>query len=138
MEEKSKIDDGIKKSVCIHDLVNDIYLHSENIFKGTKGEKSWMLHHDALSLTASEECKKYMQRRGILDRWILPELYLNDSIPYANRPVGNSPEIMPLDFFLNKDIHEGMRRHCIYTNRLGRNNQKISLNTQKQGVHAYQ
>ena len=82
-----------------------------------------MLYHDALLMT-SEECKTYMQGSGILDRWILPELGLNDGTPYANRPVGNSPKIMPLDCSLNKDIHEGVRRHYIYTNRLNRNNKK--------------
>ena len=132
-----KLTTALKKLVCIHDIVNNIYLHSEKIFKGTKGEKSWMLYHDTLSLMTSEECKKYMQGRGILDRWILPELGHNDGTPYANHPVRNSPEIMPLDCSLNKDIHKGMRRHFIYINKLDKNDEKISINTQKQGVHAY-
>ena len=68
----------------------------------------------------------------------MKKLGLNNGTPYANCPVGNSPEIMPLDFSLNKNIHEGVRRHCVYTSRLERDdNKKISLNTTKQGVHAY-
>ena len=33
--------------------------------------------------------------------------------PYARRPVGNSPEFMPLDKSLNIDILYSLRFHCI-------------------------
>ena len=128
----------MKKTVYINDIVHNIYLKIDKVFNGTKGEKTWMLYHDALSLMTSKECKKIMEERGILDRWILSELVLNGGTPYANRTVGNSPEIMPLDCSLNKDIHEGVRRYCIYTCKLDRDdNKKISVNTPKQRVHAY-
>ena len=115
----------------------NIYLESEKVFKGTKGEKTWMFYHDALSIMTLEECKMFMREKGFIDRWILPELGLNDGTPYANRLVRNSPKIMTLDCSLNKDIHRGVRRHCILTGKLDRDNEKNSLNTQKQGVHAY-
>ena len=79
-----------------------------------------------------------MRGKGVINRWILPELGLNDGTPYANRLVRNSPKIMPLDCSLNKNIHKGVRRHCVFTGKLNRDDEKNSLNTQKQGVHAYQ
>ena len=37
---------------------------------------------------------------------------LQDRTPYAQRPVGNSPEFMPLDNSLNRDILNSLRFHC--------------------------
>ena len=42
-----------------------------------------------------------MQNKGILKRWILPEIGLNTGTIYKNIPVGNYPEIMPMDCNLN-------------------------------------
>ena len=81
-------------------------------------------YHDALSLMTLEESTKFMRENGIIDHWILPELGLNDGTPYTNCPVGNSPKIMPLDCSLNKDIHEGVRRHWIFFGKLDRDNEK--------------
>ena len=36
-----------------------------------------------------------------------------DGTPYAGRPVGNSPEFMPLDNSLNRDILHCLRFHCV-------------------------
>ena len=38
---------------------------------------------------------------------------LQDGTPYAGRPVGNSPEFMPLDNSLNRDILHILRFHCV-------------------------
>ena len=38
---------------------------------------------------------------------------LQDETPYAGRPVGNSPEFMPLDNSLNRDILHCLRFHCV-------------------------
>ena len=38
---------------------------------------------------------------------------LQDGTPYAGRPVGNSPEFMPLDNSLNRDILHSLRFHCV-------------------------
>lgn len=50
---------------------------------------------------------------SIYDRWVKPQLGLNDNIGacWSGRPVGNSQELMPLDNSLNKDIHESFQRH---------------------------
>ena len=38
---------------------------------------------------------------------------LQDGTPYAGRPVGNSPEFMPLDNSLNRDILHSLSLHCV-------------------------
>ena len=43
----------------------------------------------------------------------LPMNGLQDGIPYDGRPVGNSPEFMPLDNSLNRDILHILRFHCV-------------------------
>ena len=38
---------------------------------------------------------------------------LQDGTPYAGRPVGNSPEFMPLDNILNRDILHSLLFNCV-------------------------
>ena len=38
---------------------------------------------------------------------------LQDGTPYAGRPVGNSPEFMPLYNILNSDILQSLRFHFV-------------------------
>ena len=38
---------------------------------------------------------------------------LQDVIPYDGRPVGNSPEFMPLDNSLNRDILHSLRFYSV-------------------------
>ena len=45
-----------------------------------------------------------MKEKGYLHRWLLPLNGLQDGTPYVSRPVGNSPEFMPLYNSLNRDI----------------------------------
>ena len=85
-----------------------------------------------------------MAKKGHSKRWILPELGLNDDIgSFGGRPVGSSPEFMPLDASLNKDVHELVSRHCLLLRRTMRKlNQKedartFSLSTPKQATSAY-
>ena len=49
------------------------------------------------------------------DRWLTPQQRLNQGTVYAERPVGNSPELMPLDCSLNKDINDCVARHVLET-----------------------
>ena len=49
---------------------------------------------------------------------------------YAGRPVGNSPELMPLDNSLNNDLQMSHRYHCIVTAHLpDTDERKFSLST---------
>jgi hypothetical protein len=52
--------------------------------------------------------------------------------------VGNSPELMPLDNSLNRDIHTAVQKHIAMTNTLDDDDsRKFSLSTPKKGTVAY-
>lgn len=81
-----------------------------------------------------------METKGYLKRWVLPVNGLNDGTIYAGRPVGNSPELMPQDCSLFKDIDDAVARHIAvtcwmpkdhpnYNLRFSRSNSKISRST---------
>ena len=55
------------------------------------------------------------KERSIYDRWVKPENGLNDAFGkrWWARPIGDSPELMPLDNSLNQDIHESVRRYVV-------------------------
>ena len=38
---------------------------------------------------------------------------LQDRKPYSGRPVGNSPNFMPLDNSLNRDIFQSLQFYCV-------------------------
>ena len=54
-----------------------------------------------------------MENNNYFHRWLLPMNGLQDGTPYAGRPVGNSPELMPLDNSLNREILHRLRLHCV-------------------------
>ena len=54
-----------------------------------------------------------MKENNCFHCWLLPMNGLQDGIPYARRPVGNSPKFMPLDNSLNRDILHSLRFHCV-------------------------
>ncbi len=64
-----------------------------------------------------------MKEKGYYKHWVLPECGLfnkdyenGDMRYYETKPVGNSPELMPLDSSLNRDIHIAVQRHVALTN----------------------
>ena len=87
---------------------------------------------------------QWMKTNGIYDRWIHPQLGLNDHLPrYKDNPPGNSPEMMPMDVSLNKDMHESVTRHCVLSRALLKRMDRLfderafSLSTPKEGSRAY-
>ena len=84
-----------------------------------------------------KDCQNFMVQQDIYKHWILPLHNLNAGTVYAGRPMGNSPELMPLYSNLNKDIQKAVKKHAAYINSLKRNNPKqFSTVTAKQGVSA--
>ena len=120
-ETKFKESAAMSKFRVISDYIDHIFQESEKIMHGTKHEKDWMVYHDALSLMTSKESKDYMRNKGYLTKWILPSEDLFDNSPdlknykYAKNPPGNSPEFMPWDTHLNKDLHDSHDEHVIRT-----------------------
>ena len=54
-----------------------------------------------------------MKENNYFHSWLLPMNGLQDGTPSAGRPVGNSPEFMPLYNSLNRDILYSLRFHCV-------------------------
>ena len=91
--------------------------------KNIKLEGKALFYHNALSQLTEKKTLEWMKNnkigeKKIYEMWIKPVLGCNDEIElddgssptnYAGRPVGNSPEFMPLDNSLNNDIHQAVQ-----------------------------
>ena len=77
---------------------------AENLMKGSVHEDDFFIVHDALVLMKAKEKIEWMKEKNYFHRWLMPMNGLQDGTPYSGRPVGNSPEFMPLDNNLNRDI----------------------------------
>ena len=115
---------SMSKFVCVTELITHIFAETGKAFKGTKHEDTYLVYHDALSQMTDKDSKAWMEKEGLLHRWIRPVLGLNDLIEvedddgnvkssknYAGRPVGNCPEAMPLDNSLFRDFRTCMDQH---------------------------
>jgi hypothetical protein len=112
------------------------------MFKGTSHEHDWLFYHDALCLLTAHETVAWMKEKGYYDKWILLELGLHcdddDLKQYRGRPVGNSPENMPWDTSLNKDLHDAVKYHVAATADFTKFDQrKFDMTTPKKGTDAY-
>ena len=101
--------------VSVTDLDTHIVRQSKAVDKDTKYKDIWLFYHDTLSLMTTKETVSWMKTQEVRegsdvtfhDKWILPQNELNSEYKrFKNRPIGNSPEMMPLDNCLNKDLHE--------------------------------
>ena len=79
-----------------------------------------------------------MREIVILNIWIVPLNGLNKTTPYAGHPVGNSPELMPLDFSLFFDLNSSVDYPVTRKTHLGEEDGgKFSISTVTWGVKAY-
>jgi len=128
----------LKKYRCITDLVTHIYEESKKLFADTMFKDNWYFYHDALSLMTSKCTLEWMESKGYLKHWLLPKFDLNGDTRYAGRPIGNSPEMMPMDCHLNKDLDNAVRRHIAVTHSLPMSDQrKFSMATPLVGARSY-
>ena len=104
--------------------------------KDTIHEDTLMVYHDALSLMTSKTTKEWRRKKGYLKQWILPSEDLFDNLSvevkskYKKHPIGNSPEVMPLDAHLNQDVHSSHDFHKTLFDNLSENHpKKFSGNT---------
>eukprot|EP00941_MAST-03F_sp_MAST-3F-sp1_P000451 g451.t1 len=114
------------RCVSVKQLVTHIIQSSQKAFNGTIHEKDWRFYHDALKQMTDSKCLNWMKEtkdtHGVtyFDRWILPCKGLNAGTVYEKHPPGNSPELMPLDCHLNKDVKDCVARHYVVSNLLKR------------------
>lgn len=128
----------LKGTCCITVLVEHMIRESQAVMRGTKWENMPMFYHDALTLLKCEETKSWMRAKGFLSYWVLPELGLNNGTTYAGRPVGNSPEMMPWDCSLNKDVDDVFLQHVAWTSNLSETDpKKFSKSTPGRQDHGY-
>ena len=93
---------------------------TKRMMVGTTHQDDWFFYHDALSLMISKGTMDWMEKTvidgvSIKDRWLVPQNGVNGGTVYEGRPVGNSPEFMPLDNSLNADIKRSHDYHCVVT-----------------------
>jgi len=121
--------------ICITEIVRHMHDESEKFFADTEYAENWWFFHDALSQLSDKRTKAWMQENGYLKRWLLPVNGCCAGTCYFGRPVGNTPEVMPWDCSLNRDIHcrvsqyESMSRwikegHPLWSKRFTTANQK--------------
>ena len=85
---------------------------------------------------------EWMRKKDYLKRWLLPVNNLSqddkDLKSYLGRPVGNTPEMMPWDCSLNKDLKDAVMQHVCYMRHLPEEDErKFSLSTPKRGSWAF-
>jgi hypothetical protein len=139
-EWKEKIDEStlMSKFMCITSLVTHIIETCTEHFADTEYAENWYFYHDALSLMTANETIEWMRQKGYLKRWILPEMELNAGTKFEGRPMGNSPEMMPLDCSCNNDLHNGSERHKFLTIKLDSDDPlKFCLSTPLRGFNTY-
>ena len=120
----------MKLYLSIKDLLRKVYDASEKVFKGTLFEDEWLFYHDTLSLMTATSTIRWMKEVNIYKRWLLSKNNLNGGTTYSGRPVGNSPEFMPLDNALNDDIQQSLSLYCAITLKLDNNDKrKFSMRT---------
>lgn len=121
--------------ICITDLVEHMITESRRVI----GSDDFYLYHDALSMMTSAKCKEWMREKGYLRHWVLPVNGLNDDLKgYSLRPVGNSPEMMPLDCSLFADLKNAVTRHISVTANLRKDEpRKFSITTPKRAYHSF-
>ena len=103
----------MSKLCDITDLIRFMMKEAENLMKGSVHEDDLFIFHDALVLMTAKETIKWIKENNCFHRWLLPMNGLQDGTPYAGRPVGNSPEFMPLDNSHNREIVHSLSFHCV-------------------------
>ena len=94
----------MSKLCCITDLIQFMMKEADKLMKGSVQEDDLFIFHDALVLMTAKETINWMKEMNCFRRWLLPMNGLQDRTPYDGRPVGNSPDFMPLDNSLNRYI----------------------------------
>ena len=95
-----------KKFVCIKELIIHVVEETRRVMSRTKFQDNFYFYHDALSLMTAAETRNWMREQDYEKYWLLPMKDLNIGTTYHNRPVGDSPEMMPLDCSLFNDLHK--------------------------------
>jgi hypothetical protein len=134
---------------CITDLVKHMVIKTKKYYENTSYKNTYHFYHNALSQLMHDTTVEWMRKTKIPDekmvvykRWIKPENGLNDSfgLRWKQRPIGNSPKLMPLDNLLNQDVHKSVQKHTVMSLTLRtewKNDSLFSMATPKEASRAY-
>ena len=129
-EEIKKVNrSGLPLVRCVTELIEHMDKHTKAAYVNTPYAENYFWSHDALKQMCDPACEAWMKEKGYWKHWITPVLGCNDVISvfcpekekiitskrYARRPVGNQPELMPLDASLNWDIDCSLNMHVLLT-----------------------
>ena len=81
--------------------------------EGSAHEYDYFIFHDDLVFMTLKETITWMEENNYFRCWFLPMNWLQDGTPYDGSPVENSPEFMPLDNSLNRDILHSFCFCCV-------------------------
>ena len=90
-----------------------------------------------------KKCKQWMIKEGIYDHWLIPVNGCNAGTIYFGRPVGNTPEVMPWDESLNKDVHDKVKEYASLSSHVKKEDQpelwakRFCTANQKQMLNSY-
>ena len=102
--------------------------------RGTVHEGNWYFIHDALSLVTANITMEWMVQKGYKAKWRVPQNGVNAGTRCHGRPVGNSPEFMPLDNSLNADVKRAHDRHVGVTMHLPKDDARKFSNRTPQAI----
>ena len=128
-EEKVQQTPAFSKVVSIKRLIRHMDNATRKAFAGTAYAETYLWAHDALNQMMDKECQVWMQEKNLLKRWVRPVLGVSDKITvidpttgdllsscrYKNRPPGDSPELMPCDNSLFRDLMCSLDLCCALT-----------------------
>jgi len=114
----------MKGTICITELIEHVVQETKRVFTDMKYDGNCFFYHDALTQMTNKDMKEWMREKGYLNMWVLLMKGCNAGTPYADCPVGDSSEMMPLDSSIFKDLHAGVCRHITRTMLLDVNDPK--------------
>ena len=103
----------MSKFCCSTDLIWFMIKESEKLMKGYVHEDNFFIVHDALVLITAKETITWMKDKKYFNHSFLPINGFQDGTPYDVCPVGNNPEIVPLDNIPNRDILHSLCLHFV-------------------------
>ena len=123
---------SMNKYKCVTDMVEHIVLE-------TRKAGCTHFYHDALALMTATSTVDWMRGKGYLEMWIRPEHGILDEFPqFKGASPGNRPEWMPMDKYLNKNLHDGVVQHVGHTKRYAKEDpRKFRADTPRRLESAY-
>ena len=129
---EAKLKLAVKNAADIRDYCLHMYQTAKTAFAGTVCADTFLIYHDALQQYTDKDCVLFLKNEGIFKYFILPVMGCNDGTAFANRMIGNSPELNNLDSSLFADLIFLIQRHCAATRKLPINDaRRFSLATPK-------